>query len=120
MLTTIVFGAIFFGVLGALASFVLTENKLQMNTTSGNRGLAIAEAGLEYYRWFLAHNPNDLQNGTGVPRTYTIAYDDPEGGQTGTITLTVPNPHEKEVSQDLLMRLLRQSGISREQWMRQK
>ncbi|MEK7100997.1 MAG: hypothetical protein AAB921_02765, partial [Patescibacteria group bacterium] len=89
MLTTIVFGAIFFGVLGALASFVLTENKLQMNTTSGNRGLAIAEAGLEYYRWFLAHNPNDLQNGTGVPGPYTIAYDDPEGGQTGTITLTV-------------------------------
>jgi len=38
----------------------------------------------------------------------------------GTITLTIPNPHEKEVSQDLLMRLLRQAGITREQWMNLK
>ena len=30
-----------------------------------------------------------------------------------TVTLTIPNPHEKEISQDLLVRLLRQAGISR-------
>ena len=35
----------------------------------------------------------------------------------GSITLTIPNPHEKEISQDLLVRLLRQSGITRSQWM---
>ena len=34
-----------------------------------------------------------------------------------TVTLTIPNPHEKEISQDLLVRLLRQAGISRAQWM---
>ncbi|MEK7114033.1 MAG: type II toxin-antitoxin system HicA family toxin [Patescibacteria group bacterium] len=38
----------------------------------------------------------------------------------GSITLTVPNPHEKEISQDLLVRLLRQAGISRSQWMGEK
>ncbi len=89
MLTTIVFGAVFLSVLGALSSFVLTENRAQLNATAGSRGLAIAEAGLEYYRWFLAHNPNDLQNGTGHAGPYTIPYDDPEGGQTGTITLDI-------------------------------
>lgn len=35
----------------------------------------------------------------------------------GSITLTIPNPHDGEISQDLLMRLLRQAGITRAQWM---
>ncbi len=89
MLTVIVFGSILLTVLGALSSFVLTEDKLQSSATAKSRGLAIAEAGLEYYRWHLAHFPTDLQNGTGQPGPYTIPYNDPEGGQTGTISLAV-------------------------------
>lgn len=89
MLTVIVFGTILLTVLGALSSFVLTENKLQSTASAGSRGLAIAEAGLEYYRWHLAHFPNDLQNGTGHAGPYSIPYNDPEGGQTGTISLQV-------------------------------
>ena len=38
----------------------------------------------------------------------------------GSITLTVPNPHEKEISQDLLVRLLRQAGITRTEWIGKK
>ena len=38
----------------------------------------------------------------------------------GSITLTVPNPHESEISQDLLVRLLRQAGIPRAQWINKK
>jgi len=89
MLLAIVFGAVFLSVLGALTGFVITENKLQSNATATARATAIAEAGLEYYRWFLAHYPSDLQNGTGVAGPYTIAYADPEGGQAGTIELAI-------------------------------
>ncbi|MBP9816973.1 MAG: hypothetical protein KBD05_03005 [Candidatus Pacebacteria bacterium] len=89
MLLAIVFGAIFFTVLGALSSYVLTENKLQNAGHAQARALSIAEAGLEYYRWFLAHYPNDLQNGTGVAGPYSIPYNDPEGGVTGTISLAI-------------------------------
>jgi predicted RNA binding protein YcfA (HicA-like mRNA interferase family) len=38
----------------------------------------------------------------------------------GSITLTIPNPHEREISQDLLVRLLRQAGITRTEWMGEK
>jgi len=38
----------------------------------------------------------------------------------GSTTLAVPNPHEKEISQDLLVRLLRQAGITRTEWMSKK
>ncbi len=89
ILVALVFGSIFLTVLGALSSFVLTNNHSQSVATSQSRGIAIAEAGLEYYRWYLAHFPTDLQNGTGTAGPYSIPYMDPEGGQTGTISLAI-------------------------------
>ena len=89
MLLAIVFGSIFLTVIFALSSFVLVENKLQSSATNKAQALSVAEAGIEYYKWHLAHFPNDLQNGTGAAGPYTIPYNDPEGAQAGTITLTV-------------------------------
>ena len=37
----------------------------------------------------------------------------------GSLVVTIPNPHEKEISVDLLVRILRQAGISREAWDKQ-
>jgi len=34
----------------------------------------------------------------------------------GNVRLTLPNPHVGEISKDLLARILRQAGISREEW----
>jgi predicted RNA binding protein YcfA (HicA-like mRNA interferase family) len=34
----------------------------------------------------------------------------------GDRRLTIPNPHRKEIGVDLLKRILRQAGISREEW----
>ena len=33
------------------------------------------------------------------------------------IRLTIPNPHKKEIGIDLLTRILRQAGVSREEWL---
>jgi len=38
----------------------------------------------------------------------------------GDLVLTVPNPHNKEIGIDLLMRILKQAGISREEWISQE
>jgi hypothetical protein len=89
MLMAIVFGSVFLTVIFALSSYVLTENKLQTSQTDKSKGLAIAEAGIEYYKWHLAHFPNDLQNGTGAAGPYSISYNDPEGSTAGTISLTI-------------------------------
>ena len=35
----------------------------------------------------------------------------------GQVTLTIPNPHDGDISVDLLARLLRQVGISRAEWL---
>jgi len=34
----------------------------------------------------------------------------------GRLRLTLPNPHSGEVGKDLLSKILRQAGISREEW----
>jgi predicted RNA binding protein YcfA (HicA-like mRNA interferase family) len=34
----------------------------------------------------------------------------------GDIALRIPNPHEGDIGRDLLARILRQAGISREEW----
>lgn len=89
MILGIVFGAVFLMVLGGLSSFVLSQNALQNRATGEAKAFSIAEAGLEYYQWFLAHNPGDITHGTGAPGPFTIPYNDPEGGQVGTITLNL-------------------------------
>ncbi len=90
MLLSLVFGAVFLGLLGALTSFVLLENRLQDQKDAQGRAFAIAEAGLEYYRWFLAHYPGNITNGvSGGPSTFTLPYYDPEGAQEGNYTLTL-------------------------------
>ena len=34
----------------------------------------------------------------------------------GDLTLVIPNPHQGDIGRDLLRRLLRQAGLSREAW----
>jgi predicted RNA binding protein YcfA (HicA-like mRNA interferase family) len=36
----------------------------------------------------------------------------------GDLALTLPNPHQGEIGRDLLARILRQAGISRDAWER--
>jgi len=34
----------------------------------------------------------------------------------GNLRLTIPNPHQGEIGKDLLSRILKQAGISRDEW----
>jgi len=36
----------------------------------------------------------------------------------GNLVLTTPNPHHGDISPDLLIRILKQAGISREEWIK--
>lgn len=35
-----------------------------------------------------------------------------------TLRLTIPNPHKREVGVDLLVRLLKQANITKDEWLR--
>lgn len=85
----LIFGAIFFVVISAFMGFVINQKVIQRTKQNEERALAIAEAGLNYYKWYLAHNPGDVTHGTTTAQPYVIAYDDPEDGPIGEYSLTV-------------------------------
>ena len=38
----------------------------------------------------------------------------------GPLSITVPNPHDRDVSVDLQMKIIKQAGIKRASWMNKK
>ena len=83
------FMGIFLLILGTVTSYAFEEGKYGRALYGREQALAIAESGLEYYKWFLAHNPGNLTNGTGVAGPYTYTVNDPEGGALGTASISV-------------------------------
>ena len=79
-LMIIIFMGVFLLILGALSSFALEEARYGNAILDREQALNSADAGLEYYRWFLAHNPNNLTNGTGSAGPYNYAVNDAETG----------------------------------------
>lgn len=89
MILVLVFGSIFFTIISSFTVFIVTQSKLIAQRVEVETAGQIAEAGLNYYKWFLAHYPNDVTNGTGLPGPYVGIYNDPEGGAIGEYSLTV-------------------------------
>lgn len=89
VILVLVFAAVFFTLVSALAGYIFVEKRLQLAKENREKALYIAESGLEYYRWFLAHYPDDLQDGTGAAGPYEHTVYDPEGDDLGTFSLTI-------------------------------
>jgi predicted RNA binding protein YcfA (HicA-like mRNA interferase family) len=58
-----------------------------------------------------------------VKRLQELGFEGPYAGgkhpqmRRGDVTLIISNPHEGDISVGLLSRLLRQAGVSREEWL---
>ncbi|MDP3645917.1 MAG: hypothetical protein Q8R25_02420 [bacterium] len=75
-------------ILGTVSSYGLTQSKHGGIIAAREQALHVAEAGLEYYRWFLAHNPTIMESGVGLVTPITYTVEDPEGGEIGDATVT--------------------------------
>ena len=86
------FMGIFMLVLGSVTSYAFQQAKFGRALFAREQAIHIAEAGLEYYRWYLAHNPSVMVSGSGLVSPYAYAVSDPEGGAVGSATVTAtPN-----------------------------
>ncbi len=58
-----------------------------------------------------------------VQRLRELGFEGPYAGgrhpqmRRGDLTLVIPNPHEGDIGVGLLRRILRQAGISRQEWL---
>lgn len=89
MVLVLVMGSVFLMIISSFVGYVITQNQLVNFKFEQHRATEIAEAGLNYYRWFLAHYPGDYTDGTGSVGPYVHQYSDPEDGVIGEFSLEV-------------------------------
>lgn len=87
-----VFGAVAIMIIGALASATALELKAGKSAFAKEQAFQTAEAGIEYYRWHLAHAPSDYQDGTNGVGPYVHSLKDKNGDTVGQFSLTVTAP----------------------------
>jgi hypothetical protein len=83
MIYVLVFASVFMVILTSFLTFIVTQSKLIEQRVRFEQAGQIAEAGLNYYKWYLAHYPNSTTTAiTGV-------YSDPELGPIGEYQLSL-------------------------------
>jgi hypothetical protein len=92
LIQVLVFGAIAVLVVGALVSFTTTVMFLGRKSVWREEAFQAAEAGIEYYRWHLAHANTDYTDGTGTSAPSVHDFYDKDGDLIGTFTLTIIPP----------------------------
>ena len=92
LIQAVVFGGIAVIIIGALVSWASVNIKAGRAALYREQALQIAEAGIDYYRWHLAHSAVDYKDGTGQPGPYVHDFFDKDGIKIGTFTLTITSP----------------------------
>jgi hypothetical protein len=88
------FGTIATIVISGFALWADVNIKAAYRTFNKATAFSAAEAGIEYYRWHLAHAPTDFWDGRGATSTgpYVHAYYDKNGNQIGQFSLAITPP----------------------------
>jgi type II secretory pathway pseudopilin PulG len=89
---TMVFAAVVIMIIGALSGWAATTVKAQRNAFNREQAFQASEAGIDYYRWHLAHAPTDYQDGTGISGPYVHLLKDKNGDTIGEFSLDITPP----------------------------
>jgi hypothetical protein len=92
LIQVIVFASISVYILGALVSWAVVNVKASKSASNSEQALQIAEAGIDYYRWHLAHAPTDFQDGMATSGPYVHNFSDKSGNIIGAFTLNITPP----------------------------
>lgn len=100
LVTVMAMTTIFIVMAGGLSGIALLQKKLNSQQVARHTALHMAEAGINYYRWHLAHAQNDFMDGTGSDPggggapygPYTHTFDSPSNTMTGTYVLEITPP----------------------------
>lgn len=92
LVQALVFGSIAIVLVGGLVSWAGVNIKASRLAIYREQALQIAESGIDYYRWHLAHAPTDYQDGTGTSTPSVRPFYDVNGNQIGTFTLEITPP----------------------------
>jgi type II secretory pathway pseudopilin PulG len=92
LIQVVMFAAIAAMVLSAIVTWAGAGIKNARYATAREQAFYIAEAGIEYYRWHLAHAQADFKDGTTTPGPYVHPYYNSDGDQIGAYSLAIVAP----------------------------
>lgn len=93
LIQAFVFGVISVIIIGALVSWAGSNLKASKVGVQREQALQIAEAGIDYYRWHMAHAPTDYKDGNATSTgPYVHDFFDKDGVKIGTFTLEITPP----------------------------
>src|SRR3989344_3448049 len=92
LIGVLVFGTIAVLLIGSIVGFGNSVLQLSRRVAEREMAFQIAEAGVDYYRWHLAHDSDDYQDGTGQAGPYTHQFFDKSGDHIGDFVLTITPP----------------------------
>jgi len=92
LLGVIIFSGVAITTMSAFIGWAVSLSRLNTHIALKEQALQIAEAGIEYYRWHLAHDPDDFQDGTGQEGPYVHDYFDFTDTKTGEFSLDITPP----------------------------
>ncbi len=94
LIQVVVFLAIGLMMLSGIMGWGVSAVRLAHHTENREQALQVAEAGIDYYRWHLAHDATDFYDGNGATSTGPYVHDffDKDGKQIGQYALTITPP----------------------------
>ena len=76
LLLLLIVASVFSIIMPPIISWTVTTDRLTREVTNKEQALQIAEAGVNYYQWHLAHFPSDYKDGTNTNGPYVHNYVD--------------------------------------------
>ncbi len=92
IISVLIFSAIALTITIGLVNWGVTLLRSIRTVAQREQALQIAEAGVDYYRWHLAHAPNDFRDGTNQSGPYVHQFLDKDGNILGSYELTITAP----------------------------
>lgn len=92
VIQVLAFASISILILSGFIGWGVMSVRVARHSEAREQAIQIAEAGLDYYRWHLAHDPTDFEDGTGISGQYIHDFFDKSGVKIGTFTLSITPP----------------------------
>lgn len=92
LLSALIFSAVMITVTIGLVNWGVALFKNIKTVAAREQALQIAEAGIDYYRWHLAHAPQDYKDGTNAAGPYVHQFYDKDNNPIGSYSLNITPP----------------------------
>jgi len=92
LIPIIIFSSVALVIMGGIMKWAQITIESNRQLIFREKAIQLAESGIDYYRWHLAHSQTDYQDGTGAPGPYDHQVFDKDGNVVGQFSLSITPP----------------------------